>query len=1394
MRVVISNKCWFFCFCLLLLAGKVSSSSSFYGNLELMTTKDGLNNNTVYNMIRGNEGFIWLCTDMGISRYDGFHFRNYPLTAAVDTTGLANSSLPHISRGVRAIHQNEHDLFYLQLLRGGLICFDKRKESYLPVHYKNPFDENSITGLYLIDNNLLYIATEQGLYSAETRRVSEGKTEVIEFSVAAEPLVAGNVSQLRGNAEGNLFFCLDQKRVIHYTMGTRQMTEVPAEAGVSTEVTHLEIEGNYLWVFRKWAPIYSYDYNRKTGRTLLDRNDDGGMSITSTYITGITVVDEQTFYLSTWAGLYCLKFDSKNLTTSSYTLVYVTDREKVNRFSFESKMTGILWDDSQSMLWVGTFGGGALKIGFNEDVYSRIGQQLNAEITGVEEDSKGYIWLTTDRKGVWKSTTDKLSSEMTFRPWTKCGGAHNDYRIYKDKNGYFWLGDDLGRVFHVDPVTEEVHEYQLSPMESPTFSGSIKNFLLDSRDRLWVITSQGLLLLDYHERESHWALGAKTDVKDVYAIAEDKEGTIWLGTDVGLKRLDMSGSPYKLVGEYEKSVGQGAVRAIYVNSYNQIFASLQDRVIRIDGRQKDTVETLFTLTNGLGSGHIYCMVDDLNGNTWVGSNSGIMTIRNDRTTFYNYSLTGFCNRVCRLRDGRLLWADSWGLIFFDPMIAKNRQCQKQLFVSDVRVNGQRVSVNEKVNGQVILTMAPHYQSEFVFNARNNDFNFYFSDMQYGMMQRKIAYRLLPDEEWKQCSLEDGIHYSNLSGGDYRLQVKLIYPDASEGEILEIPVVVTELWWRTLWAYLLYVILLAGVFGSIYFFLVQKEKKRMMYLNREGRLNEKLDFAKTEQEQKRGADALRNYILMRFIQELRTPLSLVVAPLKELLGEKSLPAIVSSKMLVAYRSSIGMANACDQLLAITTYNHQESQLKVGAYSVGKVLDSCVYTLNEFLRVYPIVFQYDKQVGDDFDVWIDKKKVEFVVHNLLSNAFIHIRNAGEVTLLVESVVTDEQTYCKITVTDDADCEVKLINETADVSTLLENDAAAVELGYDVMEDIIEALHGTILLEKIADGGTKVEVTLATNREAFANDEQVEYVTAEEVEEEIASMKQGETENLSPENLSILEEEELRVRPVNPSKKTLLVIEDYKDIYLYLKTLFGKEYNVLIASNGVDGVEMARKELPDLILCDVMMPLKDGFECCKELKEGLDTCHIPFVLLTARVEDDDIVKGLELGADDYILKPFTPRILKIKVKNLIEGRTNLKEMYTRFLVSPMTEEGELGEGTTAEEVKIEDPFISNVVKIIEENIQESDFSVKKLASDLNMSQPTLYRKVKQCTDYTIIELIRGVRLRKAAILLKQKTYAVQEVAEMVGYNDIPTFRKHFVDMFNTTPSTYASSKEDS
>ena len=328
-------------------------------------------------------------------------------------------------------------------------------------------------------------------------------------------------------------------------------------------------------------------------------------------------------------------------------------------------------------------------------------------------------------------------------------------------------------------------------------------FCLDSWNRLWVGTSNGLVQVD-PKTHGCKSIQLPGEIKNVFAITEDKEGNVWVGTDKGLKRLETNGDQIRVEGNYEKENGleEAGVRTLYVNNYNQIYAAYLNVVVRIDGREKDKIESVYTLQSGLTDGHVSCMVDDHIGNTWAGNNVGVMTIRNGQEAFYSYLSVGNCSAVCRLNDGRLLWANSWGLIFFDPSATKGDSSKKCLMLTDVEVGGETVLAGEKRNGQMILSVSPEKQEKLVFASDNNDFHLFFSDLRYGLAQRKIAYRLLPvDKEWKMIPLAEGLWFNGLAAGKYTLQAKLVFPDGKEGDVIEIPLVVKGKWYQTIWAYI-----------------------------------------------------------------------------------------------------------------------------------------------------------------------------------------------------------------------------------------------------------------------------------------------------------------------------------------------------------------------------------------------------------------------------------------------------------------------------------------------------------------------------------------------------------------------------------------------------------------
>lgn len=1350
----------------------LSYSSDVYWNSDPMVIKNGLDNNTVYNICYGKNGFIWLSTDRGISRYDGFRFRDYPLVMQVDSLSIA------LPQAVGLMEEASDGLFYARLHQGGIVCFDKEKEKYLPFCFNRPFKLRDVLDFCWSGGNL-YLATSHGLFRAGVVRKTGDKGEFIFCTLSAEPLVKGRMTNLCTDGKTNLYMSADRTKVIHYDI-ISQKESLLKEYNI---VNRLFFRNGYLWICRLWTDIVCYDLKKHKERVISIGSIDN-VDFSNPYITDMAYKGKTTFYLTTWNGLFRLEFETDNLCESSFSLVALTQNDADRHSDIERKMTSVFWDEKQDILWASTFGGGVVKFDVSDSMYSRVRQEFNIGVNGMVEDAKGFIWLVMADGKIMKSTTPVLCSTTRFELWKKSSGFSGHSHIYIDKNGIIWVGNNQGEMAAIDPLTDEMKMFSLKTDNGERLVTRINQLCVDSRNRLWVATSDGLIRVDTESFECRKTEPEGESLGTVYSVVQDKEGNLWIGTGNGVKRLQYLGNQLQWKGGYEQNnaLEETSVRTIYVNNSNQIYIVYLNMVVLIDGRDKDKPEKIYTLEKGLTSGHIGCMVDDQIGNTWAGNNSGIMTIRNGQEAFYNYLSAGNCSAVCRLRDGQLLWANSWGLIFFDPAALKMNKGVKQLLLTDVEVNGTVILAGEKRNGEVILPFAPEKQEKLTFNSENNDFRLYFSDLRYGMAQRKIAYRLLPENaDWKMQPLGECLWYNRLSPGRYTLQAKLIFPDATEGDIIRIPIVIKADWYNSTWAYWGYGLLIAVLAYMLYRHFKKKNMRRLMHREREMLLRESLNIEEMKQEQKQEIETMRNRLLLLFVQKLRTPLSLIIGPLKDMLAEQSLAPGFAARGQVAYRNSLRMLDACNQLLGIYSHGEFNEKLQVASYQVEKLVDSNLFDVRELLKAYPIHFQYEKRIKKDMEFYVDRKKVEFIIHNLLTNAFAHTNYLGSVLLTITEMVEENLHYVTIIVEDDGKLPATTAEDVANAGKKTGNDLNFIEVGFSVMRKMVEMHHGTISLENTAKRGAKITVNFPLDKEVLKNDPNIEFVEPEEIAE------------VEPEALKVSRTEPLAVDEAEQSvsagaRKTLLIVEDQKDIRFYLKVLFGKEYNLLMATNGQEGVDMAMKELPDLIICDVMMPVKDGFECCNEIKEGLETCSIPIIMLTARVEDEDVVRGLEIGADDYVLKPFSPTILKAKVRNLINSRQVLKQVYTKLFMLPGTDTAGANESEQSEEnVRIEDPFISSVIEIVEANIGKADFSVKKLAAEMNMSQPTLYRKVKQSTDYTIIELIRGVRMRRAAVLLKTKQYGVQEVAEMVGYNDIPTFRKHFVDTFGTTPSTY-------
>lgn len=495
-----------------------------------------------------------------------------------------------------------------------------------------------------------------------------------------------------------------------------------------------------------------------------------------------------------------------------------------------------------------------------------------------------------------------------------------------------------------------------------------------------------------------------------------------------------------------------------------------------------------------------------------------------------------------------------------------------------------------------------------------------------------------------------------------------------------------------------------------------------------------------------AESIHDSFFIETIHEMRTPLSLVLGSLALVVQNDDPEKDMSTQLLSAYRNTLAMQDLADQLIGTRRSNDIANYLRIARYDMVEISRQICDIFVDWVAMNNVDFRINTQTPALW-VWMDRRKMEFALRMLLSNAFKNTFAYGKVTLDISVVREDGKAYSAVVVTDEG----------------LDEDESA-RRGLKQIIDMADAIGG-IYRSESDKNGTSYTIMIPLGKQHLL-DRRVEFV---EPESDLVKLNARQKEEIA---------ELIQVIPQKKETgKKLLVIDDSDQIRWFLKHVFNKEYQILEARNGQDGINVALKEEPDLILCDVMMPVKNGYETCREIKSDPKMAQTPVVMLTAKVESEDVITGIEAGADDYITKPFDVEILRSKINSLMKKRDDMKRYFSN---SPSTTEEE-------DDNLPSNPFMDAVVKNIEKHLDDSTFEAKVLADSLNMSLPTLYRKIKQYSDLSILELTRNIRLKKAAQLLATQQYSVQEVAEMVGFNDTATFRKRFTEQYGVTPSQY-------
>lgn len=773
----------------------------------------------------------------------------------------------------------------------------------------------------------------------------------------------------------------------------------------------------------------------------------------------------------------------------------------------------------------------------------------------------------------------------------------------------------------------------------------------------------------------------------------------------------------------------------------------------------------YTSQNGLISNLLHSMTQDNQGRFWIVAENGLSLFDPHTERFANYrsdrfdTNLKFAETIPLLLDDRLLLGTNLGVLELNlAKLPRNTYVPPVLF-TEVRLQGKLL--NRDVNQLKELVIQPHQRN----------ISFRFSAVEFvNPTGIQYAYRLKGLEtDWNEVGNTRSASYMNLPAGHYTLEVRSTNNDGVwMDNVRTLELVVEPTFSETGWAWALYAALFLLLVGTVCYVL--------FYIYR---LRHRIDV------EQHLAD-----IKLRFFtdisHELRTPLTLISSPVDEVLRNEPLTEKGRENLTLVRTNTQRMLRMMNQILDFRKMQSHKMKLLVEETDLLQLLRQVMEHFQAMAHTKDITFELHTSVPS-LRMWLDVDKAEKVFFNLISNAFKYTPDHKAITLEVRQAGGEVQ----VAVADqgvgiDESHRQMLFRrfENFAHSDMLQPSSG---IGLSLVKDMVELHHGHIEVESRVGEGSRFTVCLPLDKVVYEQDKQVEFIL----------------------NDSHTDTEPLPASPAMPAdnaeetdgeRLTILVVEDNDELRLFLRNILAETYRVLEATNGEQGLAQALEQVPDLVITDVMMPVMDGLDMVKRLKEDRMVCHIPVIVLSAKSSLDDRINGLEQGIDDYIVKPFSATYLTTRISSLLRQRRQLQELYMSRLAEQTPSAHEPSQPRTAtayepatpELQSLDDQFMKQVMEFLEANMSNQTLEIEDMAEHLFMSRTVFYRKLKSITGLTPVEFVREMRLKRALQLMESDDYTISQIAYMTGFRAPKYFSKVFKKATGLTPSEYKEKKE--
>lgn len=1317
-------------------------------NFKYYKAEDGLSSNTVYTALQDSKGFMWFGTENGLNRFDGYTFTVYH--------NIPRNENSLINNYVYALVEDEQEVLWIGTERG-ISLFDLNKKIFSPLSLTTK-KGTSVTGRIqnLISNNeKIWIASaRQGIFVKENEKLLLHSFD----NYKIDPDETIWVNTIYKDSENIVWASVDNTEHQIYKFNERTGEFIPAFPDMSVNEQNelraysmLEDSFGTLW-FGTWTNgLIAVDKKAEIikGRYL---NTPGKDRIL--HIHQITEYDPGTLLIGSNDGMTSFKISP---VAGNRLDQHFLDPKLSNRFVYP------IYKDVEGGLWIGTYYGGINYASPNRNYFTGFTHIKHENtITGNVvscfcEDKNGNIWIGTEDGGL---------NELNVKTGNFRSFSHLDNQISLSSNNVhalcsvrnqLWIGTYSGGLDVMDLSTNKVKHYFSEVKNEKTLdANNIYSIYNDSDDNIWIGTSSGINLYNPQSDNFTRVRNLNEFVMDITEYGE----YIWFATiNKGLLRYDKKTGEWKgytFDPANKNSLISNDVITLCVDDYQRLWIGTNHGLCQYNSEYDSFINEEVKFQS-----NYICKIFAEDENLWMSTLKGLICYDTSSKQFRQFTQSDGLlsdlftpNSGFRSSDGRIYLGTPYGFNAFYPKQLVKNEYNPPIEVTEFQLFNKVAHMNN------FISRDKQNQSTLILAHDNNSFSFEFTALSFFAPEKNRYSFILEgfDKEWNEAGNNRRATYTNIPPGDYLFRIKASNNDgvwSDRDYTLEI-IIKPPVWWNV-WSITIYVLL--TISGIIYLFCWLRKKDR--------RKNEE-EIVKIKNEKEKEIYRSQIEFFTNISHEIRTPLSLIIAPLEQVIdSSQDLPDSTKDNLNIMRSNSMRLLTLVNQLLDFSKVEKGGIQITWSYQNIHSILASIYHRFEPLIEQKNIKFEY---ISDDLNLetMTDQENLTKAVSNLLSNASKY--TTDYIALILQANFSTQ--YYQITVNDNGPGlpELEIENIFKPFYQISGQHKSGTGLGLFLVKSIVHALEGTIEINNEPGIGLSISLILPKKNSTVPSKTPNENIMQSRLNNE-ASAKQIH----QPAPCSDTEEDE---------KQIILIVEDDSEMLFFIRKQLKENYIVFTAQDGEEGIEVLKKQEVDLIITDLMMPKMDGISFCKVVKKNFMWNHIPVIMLTAKTSVISKVEAFDIGADAYLEKPFNISYLVSRIRNLLENR---KLLFRKFTQTPYATLKSIAGNEADEE------FLMKLNNVIENNIENSDFSINNLATEMGISSSGLFSKIKKISGVTPNKLIQSMRLKKAAELLSEGKYRVNEVCYIVGFNNPSYFTKCFQKQFGKLPKDFSANVEE-